>query len=569
MGKVRVIMPGDIEVAEKVIPASRIKTEIESLEKAIENTIDDLRQLRESAGKKIGTPVAKIFDAQLLIAGDNEFLKLVKKEITIKKRNAGFIYYNLVKNNTIPLKRSPDSYMRQMATDIEAVADKVLTHLGGYEKCDIKFPPNTILTGKMFTPGDILSYRQRKAIGFVVSEGGRNSHMALISRALMIPVVLIKNSYLSIPNYSRLIIDGTEGTIIINPADEDWLEYQRLKKRQGPAIISRIKQLTQVPPLTADGKEINVGANLTLPGPVDDILTLHNFPIGLYRTEFLHLANNQFPDEQTQFEYYSAIAEKYKNSSVVLRTFDLGYDKLTENSDWPQEDNPALGWRGIRAMLEMQHLFKTQIRAILRASNRKNIKIMLPMISDVTELEKAKKLISQVKFTLHKEKISFDENIKVGIMVEVPSAALTTETLAKKVDFVSIGTNDLTQYTLAADRMNNKVANLYSSFHPSVIKLIWVTVQACKKLNIPVSICGEAAGDLLALPLFIGMDINLLSMSPNRIFDLCRLVKKIDSVMAQHLLNSILACDSQQNVLNILQNYKLELEKKKPLSRRK
>ncbi|MCK4573674.1 MAG: phosphoenolpyruvate--protein phosphotransferase, partial [candidate division Zixibacteria bacterium] len=385
----------------------------------------------------------------------------------------------------------------------------------------------------------------------------------------LMPVVLVRNAFVDIADDSRLIIDGTKGEMIVNPTDEDWSQYQKLKKRQGPAVITRIKKLTEIPPKTSDGVEINVAANLALPGPADDILSEQHLSVGLYRTEFIYLANNRFPDEEAQYQYYKGIADKYTDSTVALRTFDLGYDKLATDNVWPDENNPALGWRGIRVMLDMAHVFKTQIRAILRASTRKNLRIMLPMVSDLSELEKAKRLISQVKFDLRKQGVPFDEDMQVGIMIEVPSAAMTADTLAQKADFMSIGTNDLTQYTLAADRMNDRVANLYSTFHPSVLKLIQMTVDACKKRNKQVSICGEAAGDLLALPLFIGMGVDMLSMHPARIFDICRLTKKIDSGMARHLLNSVMASSSQQQVLLKLQHYKTQLEKRRTISKRK
>ncbi len=569
LGTARVIMPGDTEITEIVIPATRVRHEIDSLDHAIEQTIAELHQLKESAGKKMSGPVAKIFDAQLLIAGDYEFLNKVKEEISHRRRNAGFAYSSLVKNTLAPLRASSDYYMRQMAQDIEAVASRVLSFLGGESRQDMKFSPHTILVGKSFTPGDILTARQRKAIGLVTSEGGRNSHMALISRALLMPVVLVRNAFVDIADDSRLIIDGTKGEMIVNPTDEDWSQYQKLKKRQGPAVITRIKKLTEIPPKTSDGVEINVAANLALPGPADDILSEQHLSVGLYRTEFIYLANNRFPDEEAQYQYYKGIADKYTDSTVALRTFDLGYDKLATDNVWPDENNPALGWRGIRVMLDMAHVFKTQIRAILRASTRKNLRIMLPMVSDLSELEKAKRLISQVKFDLRKQGVPFDEDMQVGIMIEVPSAAMTADTLAQKADFMSIGTNDLTQYTLAADRMNDRVANLYSTFHPSVLKLIQMTVDACKKRNKQVSICGEAAGDLLALPLFIGMGVDMLSMHPARIFDICRLTKKIDSGMARHLLNSVMASSSQQQVLLKLQHYKTQLEKRRTISKRK
>jgi phosphotransferase system enzyme I (PtsI) len=563
LGYARVVIPGDIEVVAKRVPASRTMDEVAALDRAVEQTIGELRALRGSVVRKIGGPVAKIFDAQLLIASDYEFLKTVKEEIAVQQRNAGYIYHTLVQRTTSKLKRSPDIYLHQMAVDIEAVAGRVMSHLAGYDTSDLKFDPSTILVGKSFTPNDIVNYCRRKAIGFLVSEGGGDSHMALIARSLMVPVALAVNAWQKIPNNCRLILDGTLGQVIVHPTDEDWAEHQKRKKRLGPAVITRIKRLSRIPPVTADGKEVIIAANLTLPGPADDVLASQNIPIGLYRTEFLYLEKSRFPDEETQYSYYLQIAEKFAHTNVVLRTFDLGYDKSLADSQWPREDNPALGWRGIRAMLDMSHLFKRQIRAILRASTRRNLKIILPMVSELSELERAKKLIAQVKFNLRKDHLEFDRNIEVGIMVEVPAAAMIADKLVGSVDFISIGTNDLAQYTLAADRTNRKVANIYCPYHPSVLRLIGMTVDACKKRGKMVSICGEMAGDILALPLFIGMGVDLLSMNPARIFDLCRAVKKIDSNLVQHLVGAVMASGSVHEAVSILRNFRAAVEKRK------
>ncbi|MFZ5979309.1 MAG: phosphoenolpyruvate--protein phosphotransferase [Candidatus Zixiibacteriota bacterium] len=563
LGRTRVILPGDIKVAEVAVPVSRLNHEIKRLDKAVAKTIEELRKLRDTAGRKMGGPVAKIFDAQLMIAGDYEFLKQVKEQIQSDRRNAGYIYSTLVKKTTTPLIKSDDPYIRQMVLDIDAVANKVLSHLGGYhKKPEVKLPAETILIGKTFSPGEILSYRNRKVTGFLVGEGGRNSHMALIARSLLIPIIVAERVWSRIPDDCRIIIDGTNGIAIINPSDQDWLEYQRRRRRQGPATISRIKKLVEIPPLTADGKEIQVAANLEIPGPVDDILAGRKIPVGLYRTEFLYLEKENFPDEESQYEYYRDIAERFSRSHAILRTFDLGSDKFKNDGLLPCEDNPALGWRGIRSMLEMSDVFMTQIRAILRASVNRNLKIMLPMVSDISEYEKAKKLISLAMFELRKKKIPFDHDIQVGIMVEVPSAALTAELLAQRVDFISIGTNDLTQYTMSTDRNNIRVAGLYNSYHPSVLRLIKMTVDACLRYNKPVSICGEMAGDKLALPLFIGMGVYHLSMNPSKITDVCRMIKRIDSNLVYHLANSVLSSRTTASVTRKLQSFMTALEKK-------
>ncbi len=563
LGTARVILPGERKVPEVAIPAASVPNEISALEHAVSRTVAELTNLRDAAVKKIGGPVAKIFDAQLLIASDFDFLQRVKDNIAENKRNAAFVYNSQVQQSVQPLRRSPDLYLRQMAQDVESVADRVLAFLGSsQEKPQARFPADTILVGKSFTPGEILNYRNLKVIGFLVSEGGINSHMALIARSLMVPVVVAQHIWIDVENDSRVIVDGTNGVAVVNPTATDWNEYQKRKKRQGPALITRIKKLAKIPPETADGQPVNIAANLELPGPVEDILAERKIPVGLYRTEFIYLERDRFPDEDVQYEYYSRIAERFAPTPVVLRTFDLGSDKFGTNGSAYGEDNPALGWRGIRSMLEMSNVFKTQIRAILRASASKNLKILLPMISDLSEVERAKKLIRQVQLELRRQDVPFDNEIEIGIMIEVPSAALLADQLVKKVDFVSIGTNDLTQYTMSADRNNARVASLYSPFHPSVLHLVRLTVDAAKRHGKPVTICGEVAGDLLALPLFIGLGIDQLSMNPSRIVDICRLVSKIDSSLVRHLVGAVMDSTSESSVTRKLQSFKTALEKK-------
>ena len=563
LGQTRVIYPGEKKVREIAIAPSQINAEIAALESAIARTVDELTKLRETAGKKIGGPVAKIFDAQLLIASDFDFLRQVREEIKRLGRNAGFVYNSLVSETTVQLKRSPDEYMRQMAIDIESVASKVISHLGGHQrKQAVNFPLNTILLGKYFTAAEVMKYRTLKAVGFLVTEGQRNSHMALIARSLMMPVVVADFAWTEIPARSKIILDGTEGVAIINPREDEWTEYTRLRKRQGPALITRIKRLPEIPPLTRDGVPVHVAANLELPGPAEDILAERKIPVGLYRTEFMYLQANKFPSEEDQYDFYLRIANHFGETPVVLRTFDLGSDKVQDGGLVLKEENPALGWRGIRSMLDLEDVFKEQLRAMLRASAAGNVKIMLPMVSDESEVERAKRYLSQVKYDLKKARVPFDEKIQLGIMVEVPSAALMAEELARKVDFMSIGTNDLTQYTLAVDRNNATVSTLYSAYHPSVLKLVKGTVDACRKKGIPVSICGEIAGDPLALPLFVGMGVNVLSMNPMKIVDLCRQVKKIDSGMVKHLVGSVMASNSPLAVIRKLQSYRAALEKR-------
>lgn len=563
IGRTRVIRPGELRVAEYTVSPARIPAEIEALDKAVAETLNDLRQLRHTADRRTTGPVGKIFDAQLLIAGDYEFLKQVKEQIQDTRRNAAYVYNTAVEQATLPLKRSNDRYMRQMADEIEAVAHRILGRLADDRvEDDVNFPPNTVLIGKMFTPGQVLTYRHHKAAGFVVAEGGRTSHMALIARSLMTPLVILPDVWTQMPNDAPIIVDGLVGTVILYPTDEDIQEFFRLKRRQGPALITRLKRLEEIPPTTSDGQEVTIAANLEIPGPIDTILSDQRIPVGLYRTEFLYLESDDFPNEEEQYSCYRQIADTFKGTQVIIRTFDIGSDKIKSNEIVGDEDNPALGWRGIRSMLEMPDVFRTQIRAILRASDHKNLKIMLPMVADLSEYDRARKLITQVMLELKRQGTPFDPNIPVGIMVEVPSAALTANVFAQKVDFISIGTNDLTQYTMSADRTNARVANLYNTYHPSVLQLIKMTVDACKTHKKPVSICGEVAGDHLGLPLFIGMGVEQLSMNPAKIYDMCRLVKRIDSEQARQLTAAVVGCASATSVLRRLEAFAEMLDKK-------
>ncbi len=562
LGQTRTILPGEVRVAELPVAASAINEELAALDRAVEDTVAEIKLLREAAGKKIGGPVAKIFDAQLLIASDEDFLKQVRAQVTQTRRNAAFVYNGMVQKTLVPLNNAKEPYMQQMAGEIEAVAARVLSHLAGYKEDETaRFPADTIIVGHTFTPGEILAYRNRRAVGFVIAEGGKNSHMALIARSLMIPVIVVAESIKQIPDGVRIVLDAITGQVVINPTPEEVTEYGRKRRRQGSVLVTRISKLSQVPPTTADGMKVYVQANLELPGPLDEILSMQKFTVGLYRTEFLYLEHASFPDEEEQYSYYARIAETFAGTYVVLRTFDLGSDKVKDDGLMPKEDNPALGWRGIRPMLAMSDIFKQQIRAMLRASTRGNLKIMLPMIADISEYEHAMKLISQVKFELRKKNLPFDDTIDVGIMVEVPSAALMADELAQRVDFMSVGTNDLTQYTLSADRNNARVSELYNPLHPAVLNLVRMTVEACRKYQKPMGICGEVAGDPLAIPLFVGMGVRHLSMNPAKIFDACRLIRKVDSGMARALAGSVLASDTVASVQKKLQNYNTELEK--------
>jgi phosphotransferase system enzyme I (PtsI) len=528
-GEARVIFKWEQSIEERIIPEAQIDDEILRLDNAIDETMVELEKWRKAAGQKIGGPVAKIFDTQVMIASDREFLKKVKDEIRSGHKNAEYAYSVLIENAITPLRLSHDSYMRQMVYDIEAVSRRVISHLiGRVERQDIKFPPDCIFVAQEFTPGDVLGLYERHAAAIVTSGATITSHMALVARSLLIPTVVgAVQSHLKIKSGDRLVVDGDKGTVTINPPQEEWNELRRNRAKLTTQHITRLQKLPDFPPKTLDGVEINLAANIDLPGPIDQILAEHHVGIGLYRTEFLYLQHGAFPSEDKQYEVYDAVVSRYAPRPVVIRTFDLGSDKYFVSDNHVRESNPALGWRGIRAALDLPKLFKDQLRAILRASHRKNVKILLPMVADISELKKATNLIKRAMVELRQKGVKFDRNIEIGVMIEIPSAAVSSELMAEEVSFFSIGSNDLTQYTLAADRDNQKLARIFNALHPAVIRLIKITIESAQKHNIPVAVCGEMSGDILAIPLLIGMGINQLSMNPSKLINACQLIPRI------------------------------------------
>jgi len=561
-GEARVIYRWRHAVEERAITGAEVEKEYSRLDNAIARTLEELGEYRRSAGQKIGGPVARIFDSQILIASDQDFLRKVKSEIRKTRKNSEYIYSMMVEKNIMPLRRSEDEYMRQMVLDIEAVLHRVLHFLAGESEPDLsKFAKDRIFVGKIFTPAEVLSLYECGARAIITTGGSPNSHMALIARSLIIPTVIdARRAHLRIRSGDQLIVDGDSGQIIVNPSEVEWKRAVKASPKLRELPLTRLKKLPKVSPVTKDNVTIDVAANINLPGPLDRILSNHKIGVGLYRTEFFYLQQGKFPSEDSQFDIYDSIAESYYPQSVVIRTFDLGSDKINHADNYGKEDNPALGWRGIRITLEKPQIFKEQIRAILKASTRKNVKILLPMITDISELKKALALIRRSMAELKRKSIDFDEKIPVGIMIEVPSAAISADTLAGKVSFLSIGSNDLTQYTLAADRDNKKLVRIFNPLHPAVLRLIKMTVDAGKKHNIPITVCGEMSGDALAIPLLIGLGIDELSMNPSRLHNAYNVIPRLTVASAKKLANEIMKLNNLKDIEGRLLEFNLALE---------
>ena len=561
-GEARVFYAGEQSIVERLIAKEDIPRELERLDQAVEATKKELQKYQKKAGQKLGGPVASIFDSQLMIATDEDFLGKVKDEIKKNRRSAEYSYSMLVEKSMVPLRISKDPYMRQMVYDIEAVSNRIIQNLSGNRGHQIS-PAirDCIFVGKRFNPGDILNLYERDARAVITTGGSPNSHMALVARSLLMPAVVgVEQAHLQINSGDRVIVDGDQGIITVNPSDEEWDKYRGKENDFRVLPINRLKKLPKFPLKTKDKKEVTVAVNITLPGPLDKTIAGRQIGVGLYRTEFLYIQHGEFPTEDEQYKIYDKVAEQYAPQSVVIRTFDLGSDKFAENDENNKENNPALGWRGIRAALEMPKIFRDQIRAILRASRRGNVKLLLPMISDISELTRALTMIRRAKNELTKAGKKFDDDIKIGVMIEVPSAAVSADLFAEKVDFFSIGSNDLTQYTLAADRDNRKLVKLFNQLHPAVIKLIRMTIDAANRNNIPVTVCGEVSGDALAIPLLIGLGVTELSMNPSKLHNAAGVIPKISMNDARKLADRILRLKSPKEIEGKLLEFNMALD---------
>jgi len=530
------------KVQMEVIPSSRVKAEIKRLESAISSSKKELESLRKEAMNSVGNELSKIFDAQLMILEDEEFLNKVRQSVVARPRNVEWVFQQEVNKTIRALARSRDNLMREMISDINAVTARLLHNLSGIEQIDGRLPKSpAIAFAPYFSPDEIMSMKDGNVAGFVAETGGPTSHMTLFAKALGLPAVIgVKGALKKTKPSQRVLLDGSLGEVIVSPPPEMWKQFRRkvdTSRRREKRLLAK---LGDIPSQTADGRRVEVSANLEVPTEFDKKLADEGISVGLYRTEFLYLNRGEFPDEEEQYAVYSEIAKRFRKHVVTLRTFDLGGDKFTRHFRNEGEANPALGWRAIRFSLDVPRIFRSQIRAMLRASEYGNIQIMLPMISSVEQVIRAKRIITSVKKELARKDIPHDESIPIGVMIEIPSAVIMAHRLALESDFFSIGTNDLTQYTLAVDRNHTKVAKWYRQFHPAVLRFIAQTVQAGQDSDIPVSICGELAGDPRATKLLVGFGIDSLSMSPTSIHSDKALIPNIDYKEAKEFAEEVL-----------------------------
>lgn len=528
-----------------------IEAELARFESAVTQSKSELETIKEQTSKQISDEEAAIFSAHLLVLSDPELLGPITDKIKSEKVNAEFALQE-TSNMFIGLFESMDNdYMKERAADIRDVTKRVLAHLLGVSiQNPSMIADEVIIIAEDLTPSDTVQLNPQFVKGFITDIGGRTSHSAILARTLEIPAVVgAKTVMSSIENGSLVIVDGLDGNIIVNPDVETIAQYEE-KKANYEQQKSEWARLKHEATITADGHHVELGANIGTPNDVVGVIDHGGEAIGLYRTEFLYMGRSQFPTEDEQTEAYASVLKQMNGKPTVVRTLDIGGDKELSYLQLPKELNPFLGLRAIRLCLEMKDMFRTQLRALLRASIHGNLKIMFPMIATLEEFRQAKALFLEEKAKLEEQGVEVSNSIEVGIMVEIPSTAVMADVFAKEVDFFSIGTNDLIQYTLAADRMNERVSYLYQPFNPAILRLVKNVIDASHKEGKWTGMCGEMAGDEIAIPILLGMGLDEFSMSASSILKARSQISKLSRAEMESHIETILTLSTSEEVVS-------------------
>lgn len=553
IGKVLLLEKEAYTVDMTTIDDASIEKEIEAVNAAIAKSKAQIQGIYEAAVEKLGADKAAIFVAHMDILEDPAMMESIAEKVRSEKKNAAWAFDETVKEFCAMFDAIDDEYLRERASDLRDVGDRAVRNILGIRIVDLSHleEPVVIIANDLM-PSDTASMDIKKVLGFVTEVGGRTSHSSIMARSLEIPAVVGTTGILEQAKQGDMVIlDGSAGNVFIN-ADETTTSLYQQKQQAYLDEREKLAQLRDIPAVTTDGRHIEMCANIGNAKDAEGAQKNGAEGIGLYRTEFLYMDNKQFPTEEEQFEAYKAVCEKMEGKPVIIRTLDIGGDKELPYYEFPKELNPFLGWRAIRIYLDREDLFKTQLRAILRASAFGKIRIMFPMIISLEEFRKAKALLEVCKQELQAEGIAFDNSIETGIMVETPAAVLLAEQFAKEVDFFSIGTNDLTQYVLAVDRGNEKIAHLYNSFHPAVIHAIKKVIDASHKEGKWTGMCGEFAGEKEATALLLGMGLDEFSMSAISIPVIKDYICKLSYADAQKIAADALSKTTADEVIAVL-----------------
>ncbi len=551
-GKILVLGKASHSIARSSVPDNQVQDEVGRLERALIQTRQELFEVQRRVSEAMGASEGSIFDAHLLVLEDRTLIDEVVRLINKEKVNAEFAFHTVAERYAATLAAIEDDYLRERATDMRDVTTRVLNNLLGHQDhADLKnLQEPCIVISHDLTPSNTAQMDRSKVLGFATDIGSRTSHTAIMARSLRIPAVVgLKIASEQLQSGQYALLDGFNGIVIINPTDQTLFEYGQLIRKQ-VTLQEKLRDILMKPAVTLDGHRVFLSANIEQAADAEAVTANGAEGVGLFRTEYLFVNRDCLPTEEEQYEAYKRVAEALKPHPVVIRTFDLGGDKFLSHLQVPTEMNPFLGWRAIRFCLQEKDIFRGQLRAILRASAHGNIKMMYPMICGLDELNQANALVEEYKVELRNEGLAFDEHIEIGAMIEIPSAVLIADSLGRRAKFFSIGTNDLIQYSLAVDRMNEKIAHLYEPTHPAIVRLIKQTVIAARQNNIMVSVCGEMAGDPVLTPLLLGLGVDELSVAPPVVSQIKFMIRRLKLSEAKELAEFALHCESAAEILN-------------------
>ncbi|HCW8984487.1 TPA: phosphoenolpyruvate--protein phosphotransferase [Staphylococcus aureus] len=533
-----------------------VEGEVAKFNSAIEASKVELTKIRNNAEVQLGADKAAIFDAHLLVLDDPELIQPIQDKIKNENANAATALTDVTTQFVTIFESMDNEYMKERAADIRDVSKRVLSHILGVELPNPSMiDESVVIVGNDLTPSDTAQLNKEFVQGFATNIGGRTSHSAIMSRSLEIPAIVgTKSITQEVKQGDMIIVDGLNGDVIVNPTEDELIAYQD-KRECYFADKKELQKLRDADTVTVDGVHAELAANIGTPNDLPGVIENGAQGIGLYRTEFLYMGRDQMPTEEEQFEAYKEVLEAMDGKRVVVRTLDIGGDKELSYLNLPEEMNPFLGYRAIRLCLAQQDIFRPQLRALLRASVYGKLNIMFPMVATINEFREAKAILLEEKENLKNEGHDISDDIELGIMVEIPATAALADVFAKEVDFFSIGTNDLIQYTLAADRMSECVSYLYQPYNPSILRLVKQVIEASHKEGKWTGMCGEMAGDETAIPLLLGLGLDEFSMSATSILKARRQINGLSKNEMTELANRAVDCATQEEVIELVNNY--------------
>ncbi|MGO0906085.1 phosphoenolpyruvate--protein phosphotransferase [Clostridioides difficile] len=547
LGKALVVEHSELVIEKKSI--DNVEAEVAKLENAVVVSKEELIKVKEKASQELGEEEAEIFEAHLLVLEDPELIGSAIDKIKTENVNAEYAL-NEIKEMFVSMFESMDNeYMKERAADIKDVTNRILRHILGIKVVDLSaLSEEVILIAHDLTPSDTATMNKKMVLGFLTDIGGRTSHTAIMSRTLEIAAIVgLSDITSNVKDGDFVVFNGDTGEVIVNPDEDTINKYTELKAKYEEERKA-LQLLKGKPSVTLDGKHVELAGNIGTPNDIEGLIKNDAEGVGLYRTEFLYMDRDSFPTEEIQYEAYKAVLEGMKGKPIVIRTLDIGGDKELSYLTMEPEMNPFLGYRAIRLCLDRTDIFKTQLRALYRASVHGRLRIMFPMISSLEELLQAKEVVKEVLAELDSEGIAYAKDVEIGMMIEVPSAAVISDVLAKHVDFFSIGTNDLIQYTCAVDRMNQKISYLYNQFNPAVLRLIKTVIDNAHKEGKWAGMCGESAGDQKMIPILLGMGLDEFSMSPISILPARKLITSVKEADMKKLADEVLNMGTAEEI---------------------